>query len=230
MVSTIVPIPAPAPLRESGFFQHRFVFREEDRVRPVGNLRVFNDELLNSGQALEMVAEENSFVVLFPVKGEVELYTDGHRLSRPGNGEAQFLQVTAGEVLRISNPAQTEPVNFVQIWIRNEKKKTGQALVDFELNRFMNCLLQVSPQWLDQERLPFRLSAGIFSAGTTIVHPPAYRTAQCLFFVLEAAFEVAGRFLQARDGLLLNVATDIELKALRKDALILVLEQPVSEV
>lgn len=201
------------------------------RRQPVGNLYMLNDDALETGHSLEMHAGEDSCVVLLPLTGALAFSESGGTNGMLAAGQAQFLLLSKGETLVLGNPSAGEPVNFLQAWFRNP----GQALpaparAEFDLNIFQNCLLRISPQRWGRDPLPFSVSIGKFTGRGETVYFPSGSDAGVFVLVLDGVFKVEGRVLQARDGLALYEAAELEVEALGNDAIILLVEQPALAV
>jgi quercetin 2,3-dioxygenase len=193
---------------------------------PLGDIYVFNDDLLAGGRSLKMLAEESSYVLVLPISGAINCKDQTAQETLLAAGQLQVLSVEKGKTIEFSNPFREETVNFLQIWLKGiDIPDINSAGCDFDVNRFQNCLMKVSPQRVEDNRLPFSASIGKFTGRGETIFYPQEKEAPVFLFVIEGAFEVAGRLLHARDALALWDSGELELEALSNDALILVIEQ-----
>ncbi len=91
---------------------------------------------------------------------------------------------------------------------------------DFEKNQ--NQLIEI----ISSSKLPFKLSAGIFTGREEAVYELKHLHSKFYCFVIDGAFEIEGRLLHARDGLALWNTKTVELEALSNNAIVLVIEIP----
>lgn len=220
-------------LNETTWFRSQTTFNfgsyQQDHKRPFGNLYILNDDILDGGRSLGMTAEEFSYVILLPVMGAISFFDSRGNEGLLAAGQVQFLVLDKKESLRITNPFEEELVNFIQLWIRGTKQPEDCAAVlsTFDINKFQNSLMKISPQRIGEELAPYSLSIGKFSGRGETVYHPGNPSAGNFVFVLEGAFEVDGRLLHARDGLALYETEEIEMEALSRDAVVLLIELPV---
>jgi len=70
---------------------------------------------------------------------------------------------------------------------------------------------------LDNISLPFKISTGKFSGRVeTIYYPKNSISNEVFLFVLQDAFEAAGRLLHTRDGLALSDTNEIEMESIEQ--------------
>ena len=192
-----------------------------------GEMYLMNDYMLAGGQSMCLYAEEYSYIILLPIVGAISYKNTAGNESLIAAGQIQLVGVNNANSFEISNPFKNEQVNFLQICIRKHvtTQNPKPRICTYTINEFQNSLIQISPQYLDNVMLPFKISIGKFSARSeTIYHPKATTRGEIFAFALEGAFEVEGRLLHARDGLALIDAVHIEMEALSNDAIILLIE------
>jgi len=214
-----------ASFRSMNTFNFGKYFNEHKQA--FGDLYVLNDDTLAGGYSIKMLIEEDSCIILVPVVGAIK-YTD-----TDGNdniiaaGQVQAVWLNKGCIMEITNPFSDQPVNFLQIWFRANKPKQscGLRLSTYDdVNGNLNKLVSAFPMNEGINILPCKLAVGKFSGrGETVYHPDS-KTKGIFVFVIEGAFEVAGRLLHARDGLALWEVKDAEMEALSNDAIIAVIE------
>lgn len=221
-------------LNETPWFRSLTTFNfgqyQQEYKQPVGPLYILNDDILDGGRSLTMKAEEFSFVILLPVAGAVSFADSYGNEGLLAAGQVEFLTLDTGESLQITNPFKDELVNYIQVWIKSPGYGTvaDPVLSTFDVNIFQNCLMKISPQRINDDLLPYSFSIGKFSGRGETVYYPRNPAAGCFVFVLEGAFEVDGKLLHARDGLAIYDLEEIEMEALSKDAIAMMIDLPVS--
>lgn len=202
---------------------------QNEHKTPFGNIYVLNDDTLDGNRSLKMLAEEESFVILLPIIGAIEYCSDEGAKNLLAAGQVQVLSVIKGETIELRNPFKTELVNFLQVWIRkNTQLPTPYASIStYDVNEFMNCLLQIFPSRIWETEFPFSVHIGKFLGRGETTFLPAKNKSAVFVFVLEGAFEVEGRLLHNRDGLALWDTEEIEVEALSNDAILLVIESSI---
>ncbi|MBL7749066.1 MAG: hypothetical protein JNM19_16620 [Chitinophagaceae bacterium] len=221
-------------LNETTWFRSCNMFNfgsyQQEHKQPFGDMYILNDDVLDGGRSLSMRAEEFSWVLLLPVYGAVSFSCANGNEGLLAAGQIQILVINKDEVITITNPFADVAVNFLQVWIRGKNPITNmeQVLTDFDVNRFQNCLVKISPQRIGEAVLPFSLSIGKFSGRGETVYRRQLRGNGTFVFVLEGAFEVQGRLLHPRDGLALWSIEEADMEALSSNAMILAIEVPVT--
>jgi redox-sensitive bicupin YhaK (pirin superfamily) len=197
-----------------------------ENKQPVGDVYVLNDDMLDGGRSLSMLVEEDSYIILLPVAGAIAYKDTAKNESLLAAGQVQVAYTAKGTTFEITNPFKEELVNFLQIWIRADKKMVPSSCVStYDVNEFQNSLIKISPQRLNSLVLPFSVSIGEFAGRGETTYQTTEQTKFLFVFVLAGAFEAEGRLLHERDGLALWGAGEIEMEALSNDAVILLIEQ-----
>jgi redox-sensitive bicupin YhaK (pirin superfamily) len=198
---------------------------------PFGDLYVVNDEVLDAGHSLIMSLEENCCMILLPVMGAIAVKDSSGNENLIAAGQMQALFVDYGDSIGISNPFEEGLVNFLQLRIRGERTKStpNSDIYTYEINKYTNTLLTISPVNLGESVLPFSISIGKFDGRGEADYRLKNRGAGLFVFAIEGAFEVQGTLLHARDGLALWDTEEAEIEALSNDAIILLLELPLKK-
>lgn len=187
---------------------------------PFGALYVLNDDTLAGNQEIQQTVEEDSDIVLIPVVGATR-YKDsqGHE-SMVHAGEVQVQNLPRGATLSVANPFEQELVNFLQLWIKQPGRPAKTpANASFDLDSHRNQLLTLSASPV--------VRMGKFTGREECVYQRTQSAHGLFVFVLEGAFEVQYRLLEARDALALWNLEEIEIEALSNDAILLVMEIPM---
>jgi redox-sensitive bicupin YhaK (pirin superfamily) len=208
---------------------HTFHFGPyQDRSRePFGNLQVFNDDTLAPGKSLSMKLAENTEVILLPVVGAVEYKNSLGKTGMLEAGQIQVFSAGEGMYYELSNPYETELVNFIQIFIRNNTQpfapQVQESDVDLQTRNQLFPLFAPGQKGMEvhQETGGFIGKYGGRQEGIYHLRNPDHGL---FVFVIEGAFEVQNRLMEARDGLSLRNLETLEFEALSNDAIVLIIE------
>ena len=163
-----------------------------------------------------MQVDENTHVLVLPLVGGIEVSSSRTETVFLGAGEVLTLSAPSGTTFSISNPYETELVNYLQIWLKAEdgnKFKPGLSTVAFDVGT-RNQLVSIGQSGVSAY-------IGQYSGRAEGVLPVTDSAKGIFAFVIEGAFEVQNRLLHARDGLALWQLDEVEFEALSNDAIIL---------
>ncbi len=214
--------------------RHTFSFaeyRDPERIR-FGLLRVINDDVVQPSMGFGTHPHENMEIISIPLAGELRHQDSMGNTQIIKAGEVQIM--SAGTGIRHSeyNGSESEDVNFLQIWVLPEAQdiepRYDQKLfsADERQGRFQNI---VSPDendggvWINQQAW-FWL--GDFKAGQSDAYTIKRSENGAYFFVLEGAVAVADEQLARRDGIGIEGAASVDVKA-TEDCQLLVMDVPV---
>ena len=197
---------------------------------PFGNLYVLNDDTLAAGREMSFIAEEDSFIILLPVVGAVAYKDNAEEPGIVKAGEIVSFSIASSQHIQFSNPFEEGLINYLHIWLKRrvEPDMYSQTFVfDIDVNKNQLVPLFDVEKAL-QTHQPNRYYLGKFMGREEIIHKLSTPGNGVFVFVLEGAFEVQYRLLEARDGLALWNVSEIEIEALSNDAIILLVELPVT--
>ena len=203
------------------FHTFNFGTYQDPSRKPFGALQVFNDDTLKGGGQLTMHVEENTDILLLPIVGAIafknSLDTEESYLSA---GEGHIFSAAKGMWFEMGNPYETDLVNVLQIWIKNDTQPFEPKIhaFDFDLLAHKNQLIPLFTS--DTEGVYI----GQFDGRQDGIYTLKNSKNGVFAFVIEGAFEVQNRLLEPRDGLALSAVESIEFEALSNNALILFLE------
>ncbi|HWA32884.1 MAG TPA: hypothetical protein VG737_02085 [Cyclobacteriaceae bacterium] len=206
---------------------HTFNFGEyyrNDRL-PFGKLEILNDETLAGESSVSLTADEFSSTLLIPLVGKVKYSVDGVSYGASEAGQMHLIAAPAGSVVEITNPYVKDLVNFLHIQVITGERPQHVLVrkFDFDIDTKKNTLLHFEPPSTSEAAFPRVTIAkfdGRHEAMLTIREPAK----GAFVFVIEGAFEVENRLLQARDGLAITKTDSVELEALSNGAVVLVVE------
>jgi len=190
--------------------------------KPFGSLQILNEEILGPQQRISRVIKEKTNVIILPLFGGIE-YKDNL-------GDSEFLRVEQIRVItadaemsfEVFNPYENENVSYLQIHFQKGKQYFKnyfqQSEVDFTIRNKLSPLFEV------EKAIGFiGLYDGRKEGSYTLKKPEN----GIFVFVINGAFEVENRLLEAKDGLSMNEINSIEWEALSENAVLLVFEVPL---
>jgi len=182
-----------------------------------GSLLNFADETLGGGCGRTFSHESADQVILIPLAGLIEVVSGDREPVLLQAGEIMTLHDERDSRLTISNPYVDRLVNYLRIVLTGSRKSNGSTRkASFELTQ-RNTLQPV----LDATGV--NVFIGCFNGRSdTLFNTSGDKRIFC--WVVQGAFEVQERLLEARDGLLLGNTAMLEMEALSYDAIILLLE------
>lgn len=212
---------------------HTFSFDEYYNPRRMnfGALRVLNDDRIAPGKGFGTHPHKNMEIISIPLKGKLK-HGDSHQNSRVITvGDIQTMSAGTGIYHSEMNGSETEPAEFLQIWIMPEKLGTPPVYKDYDIRPFLHknmMSLIVSPDndapaHLQQQTW---FSMGEIEAGKKIEYHLHQSHAGVYIFLIEGEVKVDDTVLSRRDGLGIYEASSFELETL-KDSHILFIEVPM---
>ena len=198
-----------------------------------GVLRVLNDDFVAAGMGFGLHPHDNMEIISIPLEGDLAHQDSMGNQTVIKHGDIQVMSAGTGVKHSEMNYNKDKPVKFLQIWVIPNKKDVTPRYDQITLdpaNR-INTLQQIlSPNaddagvWIHQDAwfhigkfdLDFKTNYNVKKAGNGMYA-----------FVLYGSFELAGQTLNERDALGVTDFDQFELKALTKDAEILLMEIPL---
>jgi quercetin 2,3-dioxygenase len=191
-----------------------------------GPLRVFNDDTVQPGHGFPPHSHADMEIVSYVVSGELEHQDgDGNR-GRIGPGELQVMSAGTGITHAEYNPSATEPVRFLQIWIRPRQRGRAPRWQQRALargdraGRLLAVVGDAEPGalWIDQD---LTLLIGALDAGQTVARQldPARRA---YLYVVEGSVRLEQDELRAGDQARLSGLRGLALTATRTAELLLI--------
>ena len=214
--------------------RHTFSFAgyHDPQRMQFGKLRVLNDDVVEAGAGFGTHPHDNMEIVSIPLAGTLR-----HRDSM-GNkhvihaGEVQIMSAGTGITHSEYNDSQTEPVNFLQIWVLPRQRDIAPRYEQraFEpASRRNRPQLVVSPDGqgdsltINQDAWFSLLTLEAGHAVDYSLHAP---DRGIYVFVISGAVECAGESLAHRDGLGISEAGSLTLEATGM-AEVLIIEVPM---
>ncbi|GAB3990279.1 hypothetical protein GCM10028807_17100 [Spirosoma daeguense] len=223
---------------EVDFFRsyHEFNFGRyvADSREPFGPLQVLNDNTLQAGRSISMTVEQNTEVIILPIVGGLA-YRTSLGAGFLEAGQAQVFGLAAGMTYEISNPYETELINYVEIWLTSDathfEPKINQ--IEFDLSTQNKLVLFAArTQHYVTDEASFQAYIGRYDGRAEEIYQLKSAANGAFVFVLSGAFEAQNRLLHERDGLALSTLQNqqIDFEALSNNAILLLLEIPMNPV
>jgi redox-sensitive bicupin YhaK (pirin superfamily) len=198
-----------------------------------GVLRVLNDDFVAAGMGFGLHPHDNMEIISIPLEGDLAHQDSMGNHTVIKHGDIQVMSAGTGVKHSEMNHNKDKPVKFLQIWVIPNKKDVTPRYDQITLdpaNR-INTLEQIlSPNaddagvWIHQDAW---FHIGKFDLDFTTNYKVNKAGNGLYAFVLYGSFEIAGQKLAERDALGITDFDEFELKALTKDAEILLMEIPM---
>jgi hypothetical protein len=188
-----------------------------------GRLYVLSDDTLAAGKTESFNVEEDSLVAVFPVVGVVEYKDSLMNEVLLQAGELQLFHLPAGSSYTIHNPYEDGLVNFLQCrFLYRPEKCFYTTSVVFDIAKKRNHLIELFE--LQENSFTLRMSIGKFDGRKEAFFIPLKQENRIFGFVIQGAFELQNRLLEAKDGLGLCHMESVEFEALANESIVLFLE------
>lgn len=187
-----------------------------------GSLQILNEVILAPQQRITRFINSKTNVIILPLFGGVE-YKDNI-------GNQEFLRVEQIRVLaadddllvEILNPYENENISYLEIDFQMGKQYFKnyfqQYIIDFNKRNKLNRLFEI------ERGLGF---IGFYDGRKEGFYNLKNSKNGVFVFVIQGAFEIENRLLEAKDGLALKEVSEIEWEALSENAVLLVIEVPL---
>jgi len=197
-----------------------------------GKLRVINDDVVDPGAGFGTHPHDNMEIISIPLSGGLRHEDSMGTQHVIKAGEIQVMSAGTGVTHSEYNNSDTDPVNFLQIWVlpkyTNIDPRYGQKTLVAK-NRENRFDLVVSPEkdsdavWINQDAW---FSLGDFAAGQHgeyALHGPQYGA---YVFVLDGEIRIADETLNKRDAIGLTELDKLTFIA-NESAQLLIIEVPM---
>jgi len=215
--------------------KHNFSFAgytDRDRVH-FGALRVLNDDIVQPGTGFGKHPHDNMEIISIPIKGALMHEDSMHHKQIINENEVQVMSAGTGIFHSEYNASETEPVNFLQIWIfpdtRNVKPVYDQKLFDpvMAINKWQKLVTSIEDKKSETLKIHQHatISRTMLDENSEINYTP-YRTNYGSFlFVIKGEIEIDNDTFSERDAVGVTGTKDFKIKA-RKYSYILNIEVP----
>jgi redox-sensitive bicupin YhaK (pirin superfamily) len=200
------------------FSTFNYVGHQNGHRQPFDSLYVLNEDTLGGGKNVVYNVADETVLIILPLQGAVE-YTDSDgRESLVNAGEAQYVRLNQNTSFHFTNPYDDKEVTFLHLWLKVSEGSNGFQQSKPDIRRQSNQLIRLFPclqpmVWL-----------GRFDGRKETTYPLPHAGSGLFVWVIQGAFEVQYRLLEARDGLAVWNTPEVEIEALSNDAMILAVE------
>jgi redox-sensitive bicupin YhaK (pirin superfamily) len=197
-----------------------------------GALRVLNDDTVAAGMGFGKHPHDNMEIISIPTFGDLKHKDSMGNETIIKEGDIQIMSAGTGIAHSEMNANRDKEVRFFQIWILPNKKNVEPRYDQYtiDVNKMHNNLLQVlSPNaddegvWIHQDAW---FSMGQLDANVETTYKLNKATNGVYAFVIEGDVTINGISLNRRDGLGIEDAGQLDIKA-DSDARLLLMEIPL---
>ena len=175
----------------------------------------FADNTLSAQKTSILLADDDYVVMLIPLVGALEVFYQKESKILNSGALACFSIKNLDEIL-VQNPYENELINYLEIWIKPENQMPyGKYFYEFDLKKNANSLFQIAENHLTE-----KVFIGKFGGREEGVLPIENNA---FVFIINGAFEVQNRLLEARTGLYLWNLDELEIEGLAYENIILVI-------
>lgn len=197
-----------------------------------GALRVLNDDRVAPGKGFGTHPHKNMEIITIPLKGSLQ-HGDSHNNSKVVYpGDIQTMSAGTGIYHSETNHSQTEPVEFLQIWVLPQKNNIAPKYKDYDIRPVLKkneLALIVAPDGsvpatLQQDTW---FSIGEVEKGKTIEYQMHESGNGVYIFLIEGEIKVEDEILSRRDGMGIYDTDSFKLET-TEDSHILLIEVPMA--
>lgn len=202
-------------------------YSESSRA-PFGILLAINDETLAGSHTIFRHVDGATDILIVPLVGGL-IFRDGFgNESAIGPEQIGKFSGQNGDVYRLTNPYKKDPVNYLQIWIKGSNiSHPGFSQRNFDFSK-RNVLIPIIGDNLMQLHSKTVGFIGLYDGR----HESRYQLQNpkngAFVFVINGVFECDNRLIETRDALAISNAESIEFEALSQNAMLLIIEVPLT--
>ncbi len=172
------------------------------------------DNTLSAQNFQKILADNFVLIVLLPLVGAIEIEKGG--ISEIINsGEIAYISLEKNEEIAIINPYDNELVNYLEIWIRSDKKLDEKIILnDFDIDKNKNLLMDISRNQISE-----KIIIGKFDGrkeGNLSIRNKAF------VLVINGVFECQNRLLESRSALSLWNIKKLAFEGLGRENIVLI--------
>jgi len=207
------------------------MYHEPSRMH-FGMLRVLNDDLVIGGEGFGKHGHDNMEIISTPLKGSLAHTDSTGNEGIISTGDVQIMSAGTGIMHAEYNASETEPVNFLQLWIfpkerniepRYDQMRFEQAEIANQFRPIVSNEEGIEALRINQDA---RLLLGEFDVAMTLTHTMSTKSHGIYVFVIEGKVTVSGQELHRRDGMGIQDEESV-LMNIASQSTILLIEVPV---
>lgn len=238
MANTILHKAETRGTANHGWLKANFSFSFANYYNPermhFGVLRVMNDDYIAAGMGFGTHPHDNMEIITIPLEGALEHKDSMGNGAIIQNGDIQCMSAGTGIMHSEFNPNKDKQANTLQIWVFPNKRDVKPRYDQLTYSKLykQNELLQILSPSADDEGVWIHQNAWFFLGKFDENHTTSYSIKEkengVYVFVIKGSIEIDGQELKPRDGYGVWDASKISIKALSKDAEILLMDVPMS--
>ena len=198
-----------------------------------GKLRVINDDIVDGGAGFGTHPHDNMEIISIPLYGSLRHQDSMGNQHIINAGDVQIMSAGTGLTHSEYNGSETDPVNFLQIWVypkfRNIKPRYDQVTLDPQQQKNQFAVV-VSPDEQDGAvtiNQDTWFSMGEFEANTTTSYQPKQAGNGVYLFIIEGEVSVENETLKKRDAIAIPTSNAVNIKV-NKPGKLLAIEVPIA--
>ncbi len=194
--------------------RHTFSFADyyDDQHMGVSRLRVINDDRVKPGTGFATHSHKDMEIISYVKKGTIEHKDSMGNIEKLPAGEFQLMSAGTGVTHSEYNPSTTEPLEFLQIWIRPDSLGVPPGYQQKQFENKTGMQLIVSPNGINgslgihQNVYLYQL---ILAKGTKRLHT-IIKGRTVYVHVIFGSLLINGELLTSGDGAVVTELTEIE--------------------
>lgn len=192
---------------------------EDKARRPFGQIAFFNEEFLAPKQQAEFRCEQDTIVVLIPVKAFLTFTCDDSLPCIVRSEEIVFLNIAAGGTYHLHHPGDGQWAHYLHFGLKGASLQPGISHVTFnEMNKLASLDFEVHTAGNT------RALIGIFEGRAEGYYKLSAHDNQIFAYTISGAFEIQNILLEQGEGLQLNHPGELEFEALANHSIVLIIE------
>jgi redox-sensitive bicupin YhaK (pirin superfamily) len=171
-----------------------------------GALRVLNDDTVDGGEGFGEHPHDNMEIISIPLKGGLKHQDSMDNVAVINDGDIQVMSAGTGIFHEEHNDDQTEPVQFLQIWVYPNVLNVEPRYDQLTLNKDdrHNKLQQILSPNADDDGVWIYQNAwfnlGSFDKGLSTDYKLSVEGNGVYVFVINGSIKINGQVLNTRDG------------------------------
>ncbi len=173
------------------------------------------DNTLSVQNSQQILADNFILMVLLPLIGAIEIVRNNES-KIVDSGEIAYIWMKADEQISVQNPSEKELINYLEIWIKQDKFFEAEIIIErFNLENNRNQLINISPKNISEKLLIGKYNGR--EEGVLLIDNQAF------VFVINGVFECQNRLIESRSSLLLWNIKELEFEGLGRENIILII-------
>lgn len=190
----------------------------QDKIREsLGQLYFFHDESLAPEQTATYTHTEDLCILLLPIAGSLDyIYKGGN--TTINSEQVQIIELNKGETYSVRNPYPNTWINYLHIGLKSHLLTSSNQSFTQEIH------LEEPNRLTPIPLKNISISIGFYNKRfdeNYVLHNPDNAV---FIYVINGVFDLQGRLLESRDGLILQHESEVEIEALVENSMVVLLE------